>query len=198
MFKQPSEIDLDKDLVEFVGTDKSTKADDKRKAAPRVAVPATGSVDPISGFAAAPVGASREAPTPVAVYVPPATGQSQPKVSRKGAADRLDAAEANLSACQLEVSAARDALRTAEHLEAESHQCLIQLLPAPSAADVHRAMLESERDAKLQRVAEGQPAVAPKVITVRSPIDLAAASRPRTSQQSPNAPLFSPVQRNVV
>ena len=155
------------DPEEFVGTTQQTKADPKgKRTAPRV--------------------------TP---YTPPKAGESHPKTARLGPALRLDAAEANLSAAQLEVTAAYNALRAAEREEAAAVGKFNETMPAPSADQVYRAHLARELDAKVARVEQGLPAIEPKKITARSPVDLAALHRPRPSPQVANAPLRSNVVR---
>ncbi len=186
-------IDLDADADER--TAGGVLADPRKgKAAPRVAAAPHG-IDPITGLALAEAPMASPA---TAVYTPPPKGAAHPKVPRKAAADRLNAAEANLTAASLEVSAAYNALRDAERIETAAHQVLIDAMPGPTADQVHRDMIAKEAERKLARIAEGKPAVEARPVTARSPLDLAAAQRPRTSAQGANAPLFSPVPRFTV
>ncbi len=190
---QISPIDLDADAQER--TAGGVLADPRKgKAAPCVA-PNPAGIDPITGLALA---APMASPATAVYTPPPKSSTSHSKVPRKAVADRLNAAEANLTACSLEVSASRNALRDAERAEAAAHQILISAMPGPSAEAVHREMVAKDQARKLARVEAGEPAIPPKVVTARSPIDLAAANRPRTSAQGANAPLFSPTPRFTV
>jgi hypothetical protein len=145
-----------------------------------------------------PKGSKRAAPAPaptVAVYVPPVDGEAHPKHARLGPAQRLDAAEAALTAAQLELSAAYQNLRNVEREETAAHAEFIRSFPAPTADEVNRKRLAAEMATKLQRVQNGESPNPSKPVTARSPIDLAASQRPRTSAQAPSNPLRSNVVR---
>jgi hypothetical protein len=133
---------------------------------------------------------------PIAVYNPPAKGEAHPKIARKSVAQRLDVAEAAVTAAQLELNASYNALRQAEREEAAAHGDLIRLLPAPSPEEVNRKRLAAEQAAKQKRADEGKSPVAKMAPSHgRSPVDIAAANRPRTSPQAASHPLRSPVSR---
>jgi hypothetical protein len=172
------------DPEEYVGKDHATKADPKgaKRAAP------------------APVIAPLAAPAPsVAVYNPPGPDEAHPKTARLGPALRLDNAEAALNSAQAELQAATSHLRSCELIEAEALSALIKATPGPTADEVHRKMLADDTARKLERVAQGLPVVEPRKPTHgNSPVDIAAASRPRTSAQMANAPLRSNVARRLV
>lgn len=149
-----------------------------------------------------PKGAKRAAPAPapsvpsIAIYNPPAKGDSHPKVARKAVADRLSLAEAALSAAQLEVSAAYNDLRRAEREEGAAHLAFTATMPAPSALDVTRAHLAGQQAMRLERVQQGlEPTAKPAPTHNKSPVDISAATRPRPSPQRPTPPLRSDVIR---
>ncbi|SIO24681.1 hypothetical protein SAMN05443247_03118 [Bradyrhizobium erythrophlei] len=171
---------FESDPPEFVGRDQTTKADPKGKRATPAPV-----VVPVPS---------------VAVYNPPLAGEAHPKIARKSVAERLDKAEANLTSANLELTASKAHLRSCELIEADALSAFIKACPAPPSADeIYRAHIKREQDAKLERVAKGLPPVEPKKIAARSPIDLAAAQRPRTSQAMPTGtPLRSPIARRIV
>lgn len=164
--------------------------------------------DPVKGKRAAPVAspvkaalaeelASPHPGTPKAIYEKP-TGPSHPHHAIKSVAEHLDAAEVALNAAHIEERLARENLRVAEQAEVDALDTLTKLLPGPTYAGVNAERLAREQTLKLERVAKGLPAVPPKPVTARSPIDLAASQRPRTSPQAANVPLRSPVVRRVV
>ncbi|WMT75073.1 hypothetical protein [Bradyrhizobium sp. Ash2021] len=140
------------------------------------------------------------APKRVAVYTPPAKGEAHPKIARLGPALRLDNAEADLTAAQLELNAAVNHLRSCELIEAAALTALIAVMPRPSQDEVYRAHIAKEQAAKMARVAQGLPAVEPpKPSHGRSAVDIAAAQRPRTSQAMPTGTtLRSPISRRIV
>jgi hypothetical protein len=85
------------DPEEYTGSTRATKADPKGKSvAPKPVAP------------------------PVAVYNPPAEGKSHPKQARLAPAVRLDVAESALTLANVELTAARSALRSAEHDEGDA------------------------------------------------------------------------------
>jgi hypothetical protein len=141
---------------------------------------------------------SKRAAPPVAVYNPPAEGEAHPKIARLAPAQRLDEAEANLGATQLELAEATAHLRNCELIEAEALSALVNVMPGPTAEEVYRDKLAKENAAKLARVDQGLSPTEPKQIMARSPVDIAAAQRPRTSAQAPNSPLRSPTVRRIV
>jgi hypothetical protein len=136
--------------------------------------------------------------TPIAVYTPPAEGASHPKHAVLAPAQRLDAAEVALNRANLEEKLARDNLLACELAETEAEDAFVRVLPGPTFDEVNRDRLAKEQAVKLERVEQGLPAVEPKKIVARSPVDLAAAQRPRTSAQMANAPLRSPIVRRTV
>jgi hypothetical protein len=175
-------VSFNTDPEEFVGGDQSIPAAPKSKTL----------VSPRSP----PV-----APAPrVAVYNPPAAGASHPKHAVLGPALRLDEAEANLSAAQLEFRNATLALRSCELIEAEALTEFVKVMPGPTFDEVNRQRLAAEQAAKMARVQAGLSPTPPKVPTHgNSPIDIAAANRPRTSQAMPaGGPLRSNVVRRSV
>jgi hypothetical protein len=166
------------DPPEFTGSTQTIKADATKG---KRAAPAPAVVPPVA---------------PVAIYAPPATGASHAKVARKAVAERLDLAEAALSAAQLEVSASYNELRAAERDEGAAHLAFIATMPAPSALEVSRGRLAAEQAAKQLRADQGlEPVPKPTPTHNRSPVDTAAANRPRPSPQQPTAPLRSNVVR---
>ncbi|WP_338830442.1 hypothetical protein [Bradyrhizobium sp. 27S5] len=74
----------------------------------------------------------------------------------------------------------------------------MKIMPGPSYDEINRQRLANEQAAKIARVEQGLPAVEPKKIVARSPVDVAAALRPRTSAQAPNQSLRSPIARRLV
>jgi hypothetical protein len=178
-----------------------TTPDQEKKADPRGGPKKVAAV--AAPLAPKPEGLREElaAPAPrVAIYNPPAPGTSHAKHAILGPALRLDKAEANLTASQLELHAAKDHLRSCELIEADALSALIKVMPAPSQDEVFRELLAKEQAAKLARVSQGLPAVTPKVPTHgNSAVDIAAANRPRTSAQQPTgSPLRSPIARRLV
>jgi len=137
-------------------------------------------------------------PPSVAVYNPPAEGEAHPKIARLAPAQRLDEAEANLGATQLDLAEATAHLRNCEMIEADALAALISVMPGPTADEVFRDKLAKEQAAKLARVDQGLSPTEPKQITARSPVDIAAAQRPRQSAQQPSTALRSPVARRLV
>jgi hypothetical protein len=163
----------DEDLPEYMGTAQTIKADPKGKRA-----------------AAAPR---------VAIYTPPAKGASHPKHAVLGPALRLDAAEAGLDSAQAELTAATAALRAIEVKEADALSALMAAMPAPTPDELLRQHAANQSASRAARVAAGERPEAPQVSRIgNSPLDIAAAQRPRTSQHAPNAPLRSPVVRRTV
>jgi hypothetical protein len=160
------------DPPEFTGTEPQVKADPKGNARLKTGTPA--------------------------VYNRPAKGEAHPKIARKAVADRLNDAEQALNLAQLELQAAAANLRSCEAIEAAAESAFVRAMPAPSQDQVHREMLAKETASKLARVSRGLPAVEAPKITARSPVDIAAANRPRASAQQPTAPLRSTVARRIV
>jgi hypothetical protein len=182
------------DPEEFVGATQERKADPKGKRAPVTDTDTRVSVAKVLAEELA----SPHPGTPIAVYTPPAEGANHPKHAILGPAQRLDAAEVALNRATLEEKLARDNLRARELAEAEAEDAFIKVLPGPTFDEVNRQRLADEQAAKIARVEQGLPAVEPKKIVARSPVDLAAAQRPRTSPQAANQPLRSPVARRLV
>ncbi len=172
---------IDDDIPEYVGADKTTRAEPpkSRKGMPPV-------VDPSH----VPSGA---------VYHPPVAGAAHPKAARKRVALALDVAEANLTAAQMEISASYNALQIAEREEAHALGELTRILPRPTAEEVHRAHLARETAAKVARVAQGlSPTAKPAPTNNKSPLDVAAANRPRAAAHLPSGSLRSAVARRIV
>lgn len=135
---------------------------------------------------------------PVAVYNPPKEGESHPKHARLAPGQRLDAAEAGLNQSNAELQNATAHLRSCELAEADALEAFIKACPGPTYDEINHQRLVAEQAAKVERVSQGLPAVEPKKIAARSPIDIAAAQRPRTSPQMANSPLRSPTVRRTV
>ena len=164
------------DPIEFIGSDRSTRADPpKSKAAPAPKV---------------------EAVPKVAHYEPPKSGEAHPKIARKSVAARLDKAEAALHAANTELHAARAALQSAQMDEGDAERDLIALLPTISPDELLRQHARAQTQQRADRVAAGQsPEAKPTMTPGRSPLDLAAAQRAKTSSQAASTPLRSPVRR---
>ena len=192
------------DPPEFTGTTQETKADPVRKsskaAAPVKAVPVK--LPALVEELAQPSASAADAhPVPsVAVYNPPAEGEAHPKIARLAPAQRLDTAEADLNRANAELQAATHHLRNCELIEAEAEAALVKEMPGPTQDQVYRDLLAKETAAKLERIAQGLPAIEPpKPSHGRSAVDIAAANRPRTNAQQPTgAPLRSNVVRRTV
>jgi hypothetical protein len=174
------------DPEEFTGVEPKTKADPKSN----------------KGKSAAPVKAVETVAhpgTPKAVYHPPAEGEAHPQIARKSVAERLDAAEVALNLANLELTQATQNLRAAENAEADALDALTKALPPPSFDEVNRQRLAKIQADKMARVEAGEtPVPAPVKSHGRSPIDVAAAQRPRTAAHAANTPLRSPVVRRSV
>jgi hypothetical protein len=166
----------DSDPEEFVGSDRSIPAAPKgKRAVPAPAAPR------------------------VAVYTPPLPGASHPKHAVLGPALRLDEAEQNLGRAQLELQNATTHLRSCELAESDALSAFVKIMPGPSFDQVNRERLAAEQAEKIRRVQAGESPIPPKVPTHgNSPMDIAAAQRPRTSAQTANAPLRSATVRRVV
>jgi hypothetical protein len=115
------------DPVEYVGSNTAERAEPVRKrgVAPKPVATTTSDVvvDPMPS---------------VAVYTPPAAGESHPKTSRLGPALRLDKAAADLTACNLELTSAGGALRNAELIEADALSALVKAMPGPTPDELLR------------------------------------------------------------
>jgi hypothetical protein len=172
--------DLDADLVEYTGSTKANKADPKGKPAAKPA--------PLADELAEP------APS-VAVYVAPKAGASHPKISRKAVAERLDNAEAALNAATIELTASRAALRSAEHDEGDALSALTRAMPGPTPDELLRAHAKAQLQLRADRVSRNESPEIKPVLTARSPLDMAAALRPKTNAQQPTAPLRSAIVR---
>lgn len=179
--------DPDADLVEYIGSDKTVKAAPKgKRTAPAVTLE--------------PAKLQHEAAPSIAIYTPPEEGASHPKIAREAAAERLDNAEAALNLASVELAASRAALRSAEMDEGD---CLMAFLAVTSTGPTPDELLRQYAAQQLQqradRVARGETPEAKAAPTHGySPLDLAAAQRPRTSKQMANAPLQSSVVRRTV
>lgn len=172
----------DEDLQEFTGREARIPADPKggKRVAP-VVVPSR-SVD--------------RSPAPsVAVYNPPAEGESHPKQARLAPALRLDEAEANLTSTQLELNAAFTHLRDCERIEVAALSAFTRAMPAPSADEVIRAHVAGQHAIRAANVAAGiDPDARAAPVISKSPIDQHAMNRGKAASRS-GVPLRSNVVR---
>jgi hypothetical protein len=100
-------------------------------------------------------------------------------------APRLDKerAVAETIDARAELLAATSHERRCQLIEADLLSNFIALRPPPSAEQTWREMVRKENEAKLERIASGLPAIAPKTPTHNgSAIDCALANRPRNNR----------------
>ncbi|SDI54545.1 MULTISPECIES: hypothetical protein [Bradyrhizobium] len=170
--------DLDADLPEYVGADKSTRAD-----------PPKGKRNSTSPAVTA------SAPS-VAVYTPPAPGSTHPREPKLAPAKRLDAAEEALRTAQTDLMSARGELTAAQAAESEAELAFASCFATISPDELLRQHAARAAQERAERVARGEtPEAKPAPTHNRSPVDVAAASRPKTNRQAPSTPLRSNVIR---
>jgi hypothetical protein len=186
------------DPEEFVGTDQVMKA------------------DPVNVH-----GASHDAPEPEMVSIllsedteidgemvkagvwvkVPAKPKSKahPKFAKVAPAKRLDEAAAVLNSANAELLMARGALRVEEMAENDALIAFLATMPKVDQLELHKSTIVKDQAARQARVDAGLPINEPKKPTHgRSPVDQAAAQRPRATAQMASTPLRSNVARRVV
>jgi hypothetical protein len=166
------------DPEEFIGTDRSVKADPKPN-----------------------LTAERTIPAPV--YVKKATG-SHAKHAIKAPRLAYEAAVIETQSARVELQQAQDALRIASHAEGARVAEWVALNKPPDALSVTRAYLQREAEMRMANVANGRPVNdrgGPIVGSDPSPLGQAALNRGKHAggnAQKAGTPLRSNIARHVV
>ena len=172
------------DPVEFIGADRTTRAD------PVTSVGAGKRVPRGTQSESKPGGYIDKNGTPTASHL---------KHAVVAPAKEYEAAKAETVAAMAEVRLAKIALADAEHDENNALAVWLSLRPTIDADALLREYAKRSTEERARQVAMGNPPEGVKTPTHgRSPVDIAAAQRQRASPQSANVPLRSPVARRVV
>jgi hypothetical protein len=124
---------------------------------------------------------------------------SHPKHAIAGPAKEYAAAQQETEAARIEYQSAMFSFNSAEDAESAARDDWVQWNPPPTQDEVYRAHVARGQDQRAANVAAGLPPRGIKPVTHdKSPLGIAAANRPRQTPQMPSTPLRSPVARRWV